>query len=91
LALAFILAVTASLLVAMTQLRPCGAVAAGRRCALRIRWLSWMKKRQVRAVQWVENHLKLVGAVVIACCAAPSRPCRFSAERSCLNFAKATS
>jgi len=34
------------------------------------RWLSWLKKRQVRAVQWVEDHLKLVGAVVIACCAA---------------------
>src|SRR5258708_12705502 len=34
------------------------------------RWLAWMKKRQVRAVQWVEDHLKLVGAVVVACCAA---------------------
>src|SRR6202158_3834715 len=71
LALAFILAVTASLLVAMT--------ATPAMCALLLRdsdahsewrWLTWLKKRQVRAVQWVENHLKLVGAVVIACCVA---------------------
>src|SRR6266851_3097715 len=34
------------------------------------RWLTWVKKRQVRAVQWVEDHLKLVGGVVVACCVA---------------------
>src|SRR5260221_546987 len=34
------------------------------------RWLTWMKARQVRAVLWVEKHIKLVGAVLLACCVA---------------------
>src|ERR1700738_3831298 len=71
LALAFILAVTASLLVAMTATPAmCALLLRDEDAHSESRWLTWMKKRQVRAVQWGENHLKLVGAVVIACCAA---------------------
>src|SRR5712671_6317509 len=71
LALAFILAVTASLLVAMTATPAmCALLLRDSDAHSESRWLVWMKKRQVRAVQWVEDHLKLVGAVVVACCAA---------------------
>src|SRR3979490_2584627 len=71
LALAFILAVTASLLVAMTATPAmCALLLRDGAAHSESRWLSWMKKRQVRAVQWVEDHLKLVGAVVVACCVA---------------------
>jgi CzcA family heavy metal efflux pump len=71
LALAFILAVTASLLVAMTATPAmCALLLRDNDVHSESRWLTWLKKRQVRAVQWVEDHLKLVGAVVIACCVA---------------------
>jgi CzcA family heavy metal efflux pump len=71
LGLAFIFAVTASLMVAMT--------ATPAMCALLLRdgdlhsdsrWLIWIKARQVRAVQWVNEHLKLVAGTLLAACAA---------------------
>ena len=70
LGLAFILAVTASLLVAMT--------ATPALCALLLRddlrpdsrWLTWLKARQVSAIRWVEEHLKLTAAVLLAACVA---------------------
>ncbi len=71
LALAFILAVTASLLVAMTATPAmCALLLRDSDAHTESRWLTWVKKRQVRAVQWVEDHLKLVGGVVVACCVA---------------------
>jgi CzcA family heavy metal efflux pump len=71
LALAFILAVTASLLVAMTATPAmCALLLRDSDAHTESRWLTWVKARQVSAVQWVEGHLKLVGAVLLACCVA---------------------
>jgi CzcA family heavy metal efflux pump len=71
LALAFILAVTASLLVAMTATPAmCALLLGDSDVHSESRWLTWLKARQVKAVVWVEKHLKLVGVVVIACCVA---------------------
>ena len=71
LALAFIFAVTASLLVAMT--------ATPALCALFLkihgeksesRWLTWLKARQIGAVGQVARHLKLVACVLVVLCVA---------------------
>ena len=71
LALAFILAVVASLVVAMTTTPAL--------CALLLRqhdtrpesaWLTQLKAAQSRAVKWVIGHLKLIGVVLAALVAA---------------------
>src|SRR3984885_2639843 len=65
LALAFILAVTASLLVAMTATPAmCALLLRDSDAHTESRWLTWVKARQVSAVQWVDRHLKLVAAVL---------------------------
>ena len=71
LGLAFILAVTASLLVAMTATPAmCALLLRDRDVHAESRWLTWVKTRQVRIVGWVDAHLKLVAAVTIAACVA---------------------
>ncbi|MGC1523679.1 MAG: efflux RND transporter permease subunit, partial [Steroidobacteraceae bacterium] len=71
LGLAFILAVTASLLVAMTATPAmCALLLRDRDLHSDSRWLAWIKGRQVRAVQWVAGHLALVGGALIAACIA---------------------
>jgi CzcA family heavy metal efflux pump len=71
LGLAFILAVTASLLVAMTATPAmCALLLRDRDLRKDSRWLTWIKARQVRAVQWVDEHLKLVAGTLLAACAA---------------------
>lgn len=71
LGLAFILAVTASLLVAMTATPAlCALLLRERDLHTDSRWLLWLKARQIRAVQWVDAHLRLVAGAVIAACAA---------------------
>src|SRR5580693_951364 len=71
LALSFILAVTASLLVAMTATPAlCALFFRDRDAHLESRWLTWLKERQVAVVTWVDRHLKLVAAVLAAACAA---------------------
>src|SRR6266704_344912 len=56
LALAFIFAVVASLLVAMTSTPAmCALLLRDSDAHTESRWLAWMKKRQVRTVQWVED------------------------------------
>ncbi len=67
LGLAFILAVTASLLVAMTATPAlCALLLRDRDLRADSSWLTWLKARQVSAVRWVEAHLKLTAAVLIA-------------------------
>src|ERR1700723_2738503 len=62
LALSFILAVTASLLVAMTATPAlCALFFCERDAHVDSRWLIWLKERQVAVVTWVHRHLKLVG------------------------------
>ncbi len=71
LGLAFILAVTASLLVAMTATPAmCALLLRDRDVHADSRWLAWLKARQIGAVQWVAGHLKLVAGSLIAACAA---------------------
>ena len=71
LGLAFIFAVTASLIVAMTATPAmCALLLRDRDLHKDSRWLIWIKARQVRAVQWVDEHLKLVGGTLLAACAA---------------------
>jgi CzcA family heavy metal efflux pump len=65
LALSFILAVTASLLVAMTATPAlCALFFRDRDAHLESRWLTRLKAHQVAAVTWVDRHLKLVAAVL---------------------------
>jgi CzcA family heavy metal efflux pump len=71
LALSFILAVTASLLVAMTATPAlCALFFRDRDAHLESRWLTRLKAHQVAAVTWVDRHLKLVAAVLAAAIAA---------------------
>jgi CzcA family heavy metal efflux pump len=71
LGLAFILAVTASLIVAMTATPAmCALLLRDRDLHQDSRWLTWIKARQVGAVQWVDEHLKLVAGALLAACAA---------------------
>lgn len=71
LALSFILAVTASLLVAMTATPAlCALFFRDRDAHLESRWLTRLKQHQVAAVTWVDRHLKLVAAVLAAAIAA---------------------
>jgi len=71
LSLAFIFAVTASLLVAMTATPAmCALLLRGSDAHAESPWLTWLKSRQVRAVRWVERYLKLAGALLLACSAA---------------------
>jgi len=93
LALAFILAVTASLLVAMTATPAmCALLLRDSDSHTEYRWLTWLQSApspgspvdretsQARWFLWCSRAAR-----------APSRPCRFWAEPSCLNFAKVTS
>jgi CzcA family heavy metal efflux pump len=71
LALSFILAVTASLLVAMTATPAlCALFFRDRDAHLESRWLTRLKQHQVAAVSWVDRHLKLVAAVLAVAIAA---------------------
>jgi CzcA family heavy metal efflux pump len=71
LGLAFIFAVTASLIVAMTATPAmCALLLRDRDLHQDSRWLTWIKARQVRAVQWVDEHLKLVGGTLLVACTA---------------------
>jgi CzcA family heavy metal efflux pump len=71
LGLAFMFAVTASLIVAMTATPAmCALLLRDRDLHQDSRWLTWIKARQGRAVQWVDGHLKLVGGTLLAACAA---------------------
>jgi len=71
LALSFILAVTASLLVAMTATPAlCALFFRDRAAHLESRWLTRLKQHQVAAVTWVDRHLKLVAALLAAAIAA---------------------
>ena len=71
LALSFILAVTASLLVALTATPAlCALFFRDRDAHLESRWLTRLKQHQVAAVTWVDRHLKLVAAVLAAAIAA---------------------
>jgi CzcA family heavy metal efflux pump len=71
LALSFILAVTASLLVAMTATPAlCALFFRDRDAHVESRWLTWLKERQVAVLTWVDRHLKLVAVVLAAACAA---------------------
>jgi len=71
LALSFILAVTASLLVAMTATPAlCALFFRDRDAHRESRWLTWLKQHQVAAVTWADRHLKLVAAVLAAAIAA---------------------
>jgi CzcA family heavy metal efflux pump len=71
LALSFILAVTASLLVAMTATPAlCALFFRDRDAHLESRWLTQLKQHQVAAVSWVDRHLKLVAAVLAVAIAA---------------------
>jgi CzcA family heavy metal efflux pump len=71
LGLAFIFAVTASLMVAMTATPAmCALLLRDRDLRQDSRWLIWIKARQVGAVQWVNEHLKLVAGTLLAACAA---------------------
>jgi CzcA family heavy metal efflux pump len=71
LGLAFILAVTASLLVAMTATPAmCALLLRDRNVQAESRWLTWVKSRQTRIVGWVDAHLKLVAGFTLAACVA---------------------
>jgi CzcA family heavy metal efflux pump len=65
LALAFILAVTASLLVAMTATPAlCALLLRDRDAHAESRWLTRLKAWQVRTVSWVDVRLKLVACIL---------------------------
>lgn len=67
LALAFILAVVASLLVALTAAPALSALMLNARDAHGDqKWILWLKERQRRVIAFVYEHLRLVGAVLIA-------------------------
>lgn len=71
LALSFILAVTASLAVAMTATPAlCALFLRERDAHAESRWLTRLKRRQVGAVQWVDRHLRLVAGALAAFCIA---------------------
>ncbi|HKE95663.1 MAG TPA: efflux RND transporter permease subunit [Povalibacter sp.] len=71
LALAFILAVTASLVVAMTTTPAlCMLLLRERGAHVEARWLTRLKQLQTRAVEATHTHLKATGAAVIAICVA---------------------
>jgi CzcA family heavy metal efflux pump len=68
LALAFIFAVVASLVVAMTATPAlCALLLRGREARTEARWLLQLKAWQSRAVHGVATHFKAVAAVLIAC------------------------
>jgi CzcA family heavy metal efflux pump len=71
LGLSFILAVSASLLVAMTATPAmCALLLRDRVARGESRWLAWAKARQIRILGWVDEHLKMVAALLLAACAA---------------------
>ena len=71
LGLSFILAVSASLLVAMTATPAmCALLLRDRGARGESRWLAWAKTRQIRILGWVDEHLKMVAGLLLAACAA---------------------
>ena len=67
LALAFICAVAASLIVAMTSTPAlCALLLRRHEARAEVRWLQTLKVWQRRAVQWVDAHLKLTALVLVA-------------------------
>ncbi len=66
-ALSFILAVGASLLVAMTTTPALCAVLLRRGPRAETRWLGWLKAGQRRAVTWVARHVAAVSATLAVC------------------------
>jgi multidrug efflux pump subunit AcrB len=91
LAMAFILAVLASLAVALTAAPALSALMLGARDAhADYRWLRALKARQRDAVAFVYRNFRAVAAVLIALTvAAISRCCPFWHPASCPIFAKA--
>ena len=71
LGLSFILAVSASLLVAMTATPAmCALMLRDHGARAESRWLTWLKARQIGIVTWVDAHLKLVAVLLLGACAA---------------------
>lgn len=68
LALAFIVSVLASLVVALTVTPAlCGLILARSRVAEDSRWIEWLKAGQRRALQWMVRHVRLTLIVLGVC------------------------